>query len=59
MEINVAMDKKLELEEKILDLIDRFEQKTELSVYSIDINSSRTIGSMYPKISSVKVEIRM
>jgi hypothetical protein len=59
MEIDAAMKKKFELEEKILDLIDRFETDTGLSCGYIRIDSVPIVGRSKPKIYSVQIEITL
>lgn len=58
MEIDVAMKKKFELEGKILDLLNKFQQETNLSVHSIGIDSSMQLSSRRADIYSVSIAVK-
>lgn len=59
MEIEEVKRLREELNEKIFDLIEKFESDTNTSIMYVNINSDYVIGKKEPRISSVNVDVRM
>lgn len=59
MNIEKAVKFKRETEIKILTLMKKFEEKTNLSVESLDVHSSAYLGSETQRVLTVKMEVKL